>query len=86
MRTTIDAGGRIVVPKKMRDMLGLVAGSEVDIEFDGTGSALRVEPAQKTAQLVEVGGVLVVDTPVTEEPLPEVDLRELLESGRDRNP
>lgn len=42
MRTTIDKAGRIVVPKKLRDRLGLVAGTEVEIDEDG--SALRVEP------------------------------------------
>lgn len=35
MRTTIDGAGRVVVPKPVRDAAGLVAGSEVDIEWDG---------------------------------------------------
>lgn len=42
MRTTIDKAGRIVVPKKLRDRLGLVAGTE--IEIDEYGGGLRVEP------------------------------------------
>lgn len=32
MRSTIDAAGRVVVPKRMRDRLGLTGGAEIDIE------------------------------------------------------
>ena len=31
MRTTIDSGGRIVIPKAIRDALSLRADSEVDV-------------------------------------------------------
>ena len=32
MRTTIDAAGRLVIPKKFRDELGLVAGGELELD------------------------------------------------------
>ncbi|CAN5565391.1 hypothetical protein BH24CHL9_BH24CHL9_15280 [soil metagenome] len=32
MRTTIDPAGRIVVPKTLRDELGLTGGQELEIE------------------------------------------------------
>ena len=36
MRATIDQGGRVVVPKDVRERLGLVAGAEVELqEVDG---------------------------------------------------
>jgi len=38
MQATIDSVGGIVVPKPLRDALGLVAGSTVDISRYGAGS------------------------------------------------
>lgn len=67
MRTTIDSLGRIVVPKALRDALGLTAGSTVDLSRYGVG--LQLVPAGRTARLSEVDGVLVADstTPVTDD-------------------
>lgn len=37
MSTTIDSGGRVVIPKSVRDRLGLGPGSEVEIlEHEGS--------------------------------------------------
>jgi AbrB family looped-hinge helix DNA binding protein len=41
MRTTIDKAGRLVIPKQLRDHVGLRPG-EVEVTAEGTG--LRVEP------------------------------------------
>ncbi|MPZ65290.1 MAG: AbrB/MazE/SpoVT family DNA-binding domain-containing protein [Pseudonocardiaceae bacterium] len=57
METTIDSVGRIVVPKPLRDALGLLAGSTVDISRYGAG--LQLVPTGRTAQLVEESGALV---------------------------
>jgi len=57
MEVTIDSVGRIVVPKLLRDALGLVPGSIVDISRYGTG--LQLVPAGRTAELVDEAGVLV---------------------------
>lgn len=57
MRTTIDAAGRLVIPRALREQVGLVGPSEVDIEVDG--AAIRVAPAE-TAELVEQDGILVI--------------------------
>lgn len=56
MRTTIDKAGRVVVPKVLRDRVGLRPG-EVEVTVDGSG--LRIEPIA-TDRLVEVEGRLVV--------------------------
>jgi AbrB family looped-hinge helix DNA binding protein len=41
MRATIDKAGRLVIPKQLRDHVGLRPG-EVEVIAEGTG--LRVEP------------------------------------------
>lgn len=41
MRATIDKAGRLVIPKPLRDELGLRPG-EVELTVDG--AALRIEP------------------------------------------
>ena len=41
MRTTIDKAGRLVIPKPLRDQVGLREGA-VEVVADGSG--LRVEP------------------------------------------
>lgn len=57
MKATIDSVGRIVVPKSLRDALGLTAGSTVDISRYGGG--LHLVPTGRTARLVEESGVVV---------------------------
>lgn len=57
MEATIDHAGRIVVPKPLRDALGLVPGTKLDVSVYGAG--LQIVPAGRTARLVEEGGVLV---------------------------
>ncbi|MGH3849420.1 MAG: AbrB/MazE/SpoVT family DNA-binding domain-containing protein, partial [Pseudonocardiaceae bacterium] len=67
METTIDQVGRVVVPKALRDQLGLVAGSIVDISLYGDG--LHLAPAGRTARLERRGGKLVAvsDTTVSDD-------------------
>lgn len=56
MRGTIDKAGRLVIPKPLRDRLGLQPG-EVELISDGNG--LRIEPLAQD-EVVEVGGRLVI--------------------------
>lgn len=77
MEATVDSVGRIVVPKQLRDALGLVAGSTVDISRYGTGLALV--PAGRTARLVEEDGVLVATGDTT---IDDDDVFGLIDSGR----
>ena len=66
MRTTIDKAGRLVIPKELRERIGLGPG-EVDIRVEG--ATLRLEPVASD-RLVERHGRLTVPatgTPVDDE-------------------
>jgi AbrB family looped-hinge helix DNA binding protein len=56
MRTTIDKAGRLVVPKSLRDRLGL---HSCEVEITADGASLRVEPVFDDS-LVEKDGRLVI--------------------------
>ncbi|HEY3087291.1 MAG TPA: AbrB/MazE/SpoVT family DNA-binding domain-containing protein [Jatrophihabitantaceae bacterium] len=57
MEATLDSVGRIVIPKALRQALGLRAGSTVDISRYGAG--LQLVPTGRTARLVDEDGALV---------------------------
>jgi AbrB family looped-hinge helix DNA binding protein len=67
MEATIDQAGRVVLPKPIRDALGLLPGTKVDISPYGAG--VQVVPAGRTARLIEENGVLVAagETPVDDD-------------------
>lgn len=56
MRTTIDKAGRLVIPKPLRDQVGLTAG-EVELVVDG--AAVRIEPVSSD-DIEERDGRLVI--------------------------
>jgi AbrB family looped-hinge helix DNA binding protein len=56
MRTTIDKAGRLVIPKQLREHVGLRPG-EVEVTVEGAG--LRIEPLAGES-LGERGGRLVI--------------------------
>jgi AbrB family looped-hinge helix DNA binding protein len=68
MEVTIDSGGRLLLPKSLRDAFGLLPGSKVDISPYGNG--LQLAAAGRTARVARDGsGRLVAhsDTAVTDE-------------------
>lgn len=77
MRATIDAVGRIVVPKPLRDALALTPGRIVDISRYGAG--LQIVPAGPTGRLVEEDGALVATGETT---LEDEQLFGLIDAGR----
>ena len=57
MKTTIDPAGRVVIPKRIRDRLGLRGNETVEItERDGK---IEIEPAPAEVELVREGEILV---------------------------
>ena len=77
MEAVVDSVGRIVVPKQLREALGLRPGTTVDISLYGAG--LQLVPAGRTARLREIDGALVAEseTVVTDD-----DVFALLDAGR----
>ena len=57
METKLDKYGRIVIPKKDRDDLGLAPGDRLEIE-EGQGEVV-LKPANEEGRLVYKDGVLV---------------------------
>jgi AbrB family looped-hinge helix DNA binding protein len=78
MRTTIDKAGRLVIPRPLRDRVGLGHGGAVELELDG--AAIRIEPIAGV-KLHEEGGLLVI--PATGVPIGEAAVRELIDADRD---
>jgi AbrB family looped-hinge helix DNA binding protein len=78
MRTTIDAAGRLVVPKRLRDQLGFAPG--IELELDAVDGRLEVTVPSRVR--VEEGphGVRLAAEPA--DSLTAEQVRELLERGR----
>ncbi len=79
MRTTIDKAGRVVIPRSIRERIGLAGGGEVDLELDGAG--VRIEPVAGH-ELREDGGLLLI--PATGRAIDDRGVRELIDGDRHR--
>jgi AbrB family looped-hinge helix DNA binding protein len=77
MRTTIDKAGRLVIPRQIRDRIGLASGGEVELELDG--AAVRIEPVVGTG-LTEADGLLFI--PAAGTPLSSAVVRNLIDADR----
>jgi len=59
MKVTMDRAGRVVLPKPLRDQLGLLPDEELDVAIDGTG--IRLQPkARGQRSIVQVDGWPVI--------------------------
>ncbi len=57
MKATIDGAGRVVIPKAIRDSLGLRPGEEIEIVL--SDGRVVIEPIGTPVRLAEERGVLV---------------------------
>lgn len=81
MNVTIDKAGRLVVPKEIRDRMGLRAGDELEIEeFNGK---IEISKPVRERKLVEINGLLTLEPDPNEPPITQEQVREQLERARE---
>lgn len=86
MQATIDGAGRIVVPKAIREAMGLTGGTRVDLFFDNGRLQIELPRAEVEIEFPEGGPPRIVyknlapDAP----PLTDEMIRETLEAVRER--
>ncbi len=80
MRTTIDSAGRVVIPKPLRERIGLLPGSELEVrEREGR---IEIEPAPTPMRLVAGRHGLAAKPAVELPPLTDEIVRATLERLR----
>jgi AbrB family looped-hinge helix DNA binding protein len=80
MRSSIDSTGRVVIPKPIRQRLGLVGG--VVIEIREREGRIEIEPAASAMSLVESPAGLVAVAGEELPPLTDEFVRDTLERTR----
>lgn len=78
MEAVIDKMGRVVIPKALRESLGLTPGTQVDISVYGEG--LQLVRGGRTARLSRSPGGRLVATGDTE--IDDQTLLALIDAGR----
>jgi AbrB family looped-hinge helix DNA binding protein len=82
MEATIDDYGRIVIPKEVRDQLGIESGSVLEIRVDpddNTEGAITLTPKSQSPALQQKGELLVHTGTLTDE---DVDVVEQIRTER----
>jgi AbrB family looped-hinge helix DNA binding protein len=77
MRATIDKAGRLVIPRQVRERIGLVGPGVVEIEVEGSG--IRIQPVEGTG-LREEGDLLVI--PKSGATINDTIIRDLIDAER----
>ncbi len=80
MRTTIDAAGRLVVPKVLRDALGVRAGQQLDLQVRDGRLEIEVSPTPMSLRGRGDSSAAYPDQPLP--PLTVLQVRETLEQTR----
>ena len=80
MKATVDKVGRLVIPRPLRERVGLGGGGTVEIDIEG--ASLRIRPVAGS-QLREEGDLLVI--PSTGTAVDDGIVRELVDADRYRD-
>jgi len=78
IKLTLDKAGRVVIPKRLRDALHLVAGDSLQLESSGDEITLR--PVQETVPLQKEQGFWVYRTG---RPLKELSIPDWIDKDRE---
>lgn len=80
MRTTIDGAGRVVVPKALRDAMGLTAGRAIDVVYvDGR---IQIDLAPARVEVADEDGLPVLRATEAMPPLTDELVRDAIEINR----
>jgi AbrB family looped-hinge helix DNA binding protein len=80
MRVTIDRAGRVVIPKQLRDELGL--SPDTPLEIEAVAGHLELSAPQQPPRVAEGPNGPVVARTGT--PISDEDVRRVLEAARER--
>lgn len=80
MASTIDAAGRLVIPKALRERAGLAPGTQVDIRFHE--GAIEITPAQAESGWEMRHGIRFPVPPGDAPDLSVDDIRDAIDAGR----
>jgi AbrB family looped-hinge helix DNA binding protein len=80
MKATIDAAGRIVIPKEVRRKAGLHPGMTVEVRYDD--GRISIEPEPLSFRLERRGHAQVLVPEGEVEPVPRAVFDELLQTIR----
>lgn len=82
MNVTIDNGGRVVIPKRVRELAGLRPGVELAVEYrDGK---IQIEPACRPVRMVRKGNSFVLRAPRGTPPLTVAQVNDIVQRVRNR--
>jgi AbrB family looped-hinge helix DNA binding protein len=80
MKTTIDAAGRLVIPRAIRQQAGVQGGTLLEVSWrDGR---IEIEPAEMPVRLVQEGRLLVAVAAADVAPLTISEVNATLEEMR----
>jgi len=71
--TTIDAAGRLVIPKRFRERYGLSPGETV--RFVAGDAGVTIVPRHSVRRFVQRGPLLAIETGAAEAPIEAFDVR-----------
>lgn len=80
MMVTMDGAGRVVIPKEVRDRIGLQPDTNLTLDVDG--NTIRISPAPRPTRHFEMVDGLPVFDPVTGWNLTDADVQRLRDADQ----